>query len=84
MTPGDRGSSREEPNRFLGFPVATRRPGHEPRQENEPRHDREEPQRVMGMPVTWFGSDEPGPLAQAFRRWVQRRRGPHGTDGVQP
>jgi hypothetical protein len=41
----------------------------------------------MGMPVTWFGSDEPGPLAgpvQAFRRWAQRRRGSHGTDGIEP
>ena len=81
MNPGERGPSREEPNRFLGFPVGNGRPG----------HDGEEPQRVMGMPVDWLGPADPGRLSwlarpvREYRRRAQRRApGPDGTDEIEP
>jgi len=87
MNPGNRGPSREEPNRFLGFPVGTGRPGRDGRD----GRDGEEPQRFMGMPVDWLGSADLGRISwlahpvREYRRWAQRRPpGPHGTDEIDP
>jgi len=81
MNSGGRGPSREEPNRFLGFPVGNQRPGHEG----------EEPQRAMGMPVDWLGPAGLGRLGRLahpvleYRRWAEHRRGgPDGTGKTEP
>ncbi|MGD0066255.1 MAG: hypothetical protein ABSB76_22765 [Streptosporangiaceae bacterium] len=81
MNSSGRGPSREEPNRFLGFPVRNQRPDHEG----------EEPQRVMGVPVDWLGSADLGRFGRLahpvleYRRWAKHRRGGrHGTDEIEP
>jgi hypothetical protein len=75
--------NREEPNRFLGFPIKS---GSFPRRSGS-RDTEEEPQRVMGLPVDWFGpadldwlQDLAHPV-RAYRRWARRRRlGPYDMD----
>jgi hypothetical protein len=77
--------NREEPNRFLGFPVKS---GSFPfPQRSGSRDTEEEPQHVMGLPVDWFGpadldwlEDLAHPV-RAYRRWARRRRlGPYDMD----
>jgi len=96
MKPGHGGPPREEPNRFLGFPVGTGRPAGAGNpggaagsgKASRAARTREESQRFMGFPVDWFGSVELGQLSRLahptreYRRWVQRRRS--GPDEIQP
>ena len=69
-------SSREERNRFLGFPVGS-----------DPHREQREEQHVMGIPADVFEDvnlDWLRSLAhpvRAYQRWARRRRlGPYVAD----